>query len=85
MPHAATPESSPPRDDTSLPDAADDEPNHTHEKEVNPNDVPSSPPAAKTGTDSALDSMFDDDEEDEFTSSGNQEAAPMYVLYRGQQ
>lgn len=77
MPHAETPELSPPRDDTSLPDADDEQPNHNHEKEVDPEGMPSSPPAVKVAVDPALDSMFDDEQEDEFTSSGNQEAAPM--------
>ena len=75
MPHAEHPDSSP-LQESSSPEKEREEPNHNHEREVDPiqedvqlSDVEASKPGG------SLDDMFDDDDEDEFTSSGAQ--APM--------
>lgn len=63
----------------SLPDAPlTDKANQTHDQEVEPaEDASSLPAAADVKAGASLEDMFDDSDEDEFTSSGAQ--APMYI------
>lgn len=73
MPHAESPTSSPPLAEASSPAEQDEQAHHSHENEIDATD------GNGEGTKLAptVDDMFDDNDEDEYTSSGIQ--APLYV------